>query len=483
MAGVAVNPSAQADPIPARTSASFVDSMGVGTHLDCPFPIYRDDFSSVICPALAEMGIKHIRDGVSVWSPLQVSHIQYLYSHLGITDFLVFDCNGDNHTNILGSDKVTSAIKTYLPEVDAIECSNEPDISTWKDSNGAARYYMYDNLGGGAVDSIYDSANGWDPGFCDPKSTNDGAHAVVKEAEDLYSIVKRDASFNNVKVCMPPFANPASYLRYSSEDIAQMNAIGIADYGGGHYYTGGLCADVDCWRHDLAWSSPNGFIAGSESIKGPNTPVYVGETGYHNDLKFQNGDQGVSERAAGIYIPLFYCEAFRQLPAGSRLYVYELADHQADPDMTDDQFHYGAFLRSDGSKKPAFYAVKNLISIVKDPKPDNEFAPGKLAVTIEGAPATLHDTLLQNSSGVYYLLLWNDVSVFNIATASTPGSDINPATAPITLQFKNKLKFAVYAPSGSTGAAATTSYTEKVSGNMISLDAPAELLVLEIKTK
>jgi hypothetical protein len=79
--------------------------------------------------------------------------------------------------------------------------------------------------------------------------------------------------------------------------------------------------------------------------------------------------------------------------------------------------------------------------------------------------------------------LWNDVSVFNIATASTPGSDINPATAPITLQFKNKLKFAVYAPSGSTGAAATTSYTEKVSSTSITLNVPAELLVLEIKTK
>ncbi|MDR3710830.1 MAG: hypothetical protein P4L33_21225 [Capsulimonadaceae bacterium] len=471
---------ADASPLQARKSQSFVDSMGVDTHLDWANSIYQTGFSSLIYPSLADLGIKHIRDGVSSWSPTQIANFHTLHDRLGITGLLGVDCMGEIHTGALYPPVVKSAIERYVPGVDAVECVNEPDILMWKDSGGSKRYFQYDNLGGQQFDASYDSTNGWNRGFFDPKSTTDPAHAIVKEAEDLYHIVKGDPALQGVKVCTVPFANPASFLRYSASDVASMNAAGIADCGGGHYYPGGSHADDDSWNHALTWASPGGFIAGSEWITG-NKPVYVGETGYHNDTNYvYHDDQGVSERAAGIYVPLLYCEGFRLLPTGSRTYVYEFADDKPDPDMADHERHYGAFLRNDGSKKPAYFAVKSLISILKDPSPAAVYAPGILDLTMSPVPETVHYFLLQSSRGIYYLLLWNDVSVYMNAGPSTKGADIKPPAVPLTLQFAKRCETRVFAPSESPEPSPTRAYTVRTTANTITLNLPAELLIVEI---
>jgi hypothetical protein len=279
---------------------------------------------------------------------------------------------------------------------------------------------------------------------------------------------------------MSPFANPASFMRYSDADVASMNATGIADCGGGHYYSGGANVDCDNWNHSLTWASPGGFLAGSKRITGEK-PIYMGEAGYHNLTGYQqHGDPGVSERASSIYIPLIYCEGFRQLPAGSRCYIYELADDKPDPGSTNPEFNYGAFLRNDGFRKSAFNAVKNLISIVHDPRPTAAFTPGQLNVTIAAAADTMHHMLLQKSNGDYYLLLWNDVSVYKSATAAAPGEDVHPSTVPVTLTFARNCRVVTYSPSDPTGASPTTAYSVRTTARSISLQVPAELLVVKI---
>lgn len=63
-----------------------------------------------------------------------------------------------------------------------------------------------------------------------------------------------------------------------------------------------------------------------------------------------------------------------------------------------------AFLRSDGTPKPVFHAVKNLIALLEDEGP--RFLPGALAYTLSGNTSGIERVLLQKRNGTYYLALW-----------------------------------------------------------------------------
>jgi hypothetical protein len=68
-------------------------------------------------------------------------------------------------------------------------------------------------------------------------------------------------------------------------------------------------------------------------------------------------------------------------------------------------------------------------------------------------------TLLQKSSGDYYLALWNDVSVYQLATKNTPGKDLHPRNVPIMVSFSAPQIFTVNAPNDSSGVNPTDAYT------------------------
>ena len=76
----------------------------------------------------------------------------------------------------------------------------------------------------------------------------------------------------------------------------------------------------------------------------------------------------------------------------------------------------------DGSPKPAFTAMRNLIALLREPE-HKAFTLGSLALTFSGAPRSLRFTLLQTSDESYYLALWNDVSVYELASPGQDGED------------------------------------------------------------
>ena len=92
-------------------------------------------------------------------------------------------------------------------------------------------------------------------------------------------------------------------------------------------------------------------------------------------------------------MPRLFLEYFNQ--GFPRTYSYEFIDEKADT-TNDPQMHFG-LLRFDGSAKPAFTAVANLIQILKDP--GATFSPAKLDYKMTGALNSVHHTLLQKRDG------------------------------------------------------------------------------------
>jgi hypothetical protein len=64
-------------------------------------------------------------------------------------------------------------------------------------------------------------------------------------------------------------------------------------------------------------------------------------------------------------------------------------------------------VRTDLSYKPAAYALKNLITLLKDPGPS--FTPAALNYTISSPTSDVEHTLLQKRDGTFWLALWQNV--------------------------------------------------------------------------
>lgn len=77
----------QALPEQAHRADSFVDSLGVNTHLVYLDTAYRD-YNGIIKPRLQELGIRHIRDG-GFYSTEYFNKLKEL-SSIGVTSILTF---------------------------------------------------------------------------------------------------------------------------------------------------------------------------------------------------------------------------------------------------------------------------------------------------------------------------------------------------------------------------------------------------------
>ena len=142
------------------------------------------------------------------------------------------------------------------------------------------------------------------------------------------------------------------------------------------------------------------FIPHVRTITGKTKPLWSTETGYHNYIK---DDLGISERAGARYIPRLWLEQFNR--GVKRVYLYEFINQRPDKEG-DGQNHYG-LLRSDGSPKPSFTTLKNLISLPKDT--GSSFPLKSLDYKLSGNTTDVHQTLLQKRDGNLYLILWQEV--------------------------------------------------------------------------
>lgn len=433
--------------VQARRASDFVSSMGVNVHLEYLGTPYQN--YAAINSRLIELGMHHVRDEINDTADGQfVSELRQMKT-MGYTVCGLIEGGNDYPPAGEGLEarNVVPMIQDLLPSIDAVEGPNEPDDSTMPPFAYGLDYLRY-------------------------------PEGAINESENLWEIVKGDPAISDLPVLVMSEGTPRDFLKLAAVTPPPIH---YANLGNMHAYQSGLWAD---------WGLTDKYIPSAAKLSGT-LPLWTTEMGYHNNLNFlSDGEQqGVSERASAIYLPIAFLSGFSH--GVQRTFSYELIDEQPDPPLASctqqDQARcmgegYYGLLRYDGTPKPSFTALKNLLGILQETNLE-QFAsanPGPLSVTFSGAPSKLGYTLLEKSNGDYYLALWNDVKVYELATATSAGYDLDRQPVPVTITFSDPHKFTIYAPNDPSGMGPTGAYTISTTPNSIELNLPARVLLLKI---
>jgi len=213
---------------------------------------------------------------------------------------------------------------------------------------------------------------------------------------------------------------------------------------------------------------PGAELAYQENFLFPSNgtkPYAATETGYHTAVHATSGQPGVSEQAMGKYLPRLFLEYFNF--GIVRTYSYEFMDEGTDPMNPEASF---GMLHYNGTPKPAFTALKNLIGLLNDR--GTSYSPGKLSYTLTGASSAVHHTLLQKQNGKFYLVLWQEVASFDL-NAKT---DLSVAAQNVTLTLPASAReVRTFVPL--QGATATSDVS---SVSSVQLSVSDQVLVVEI---
>ena len=397
----------------ASSTNSFVNIMSVDTHYNYNNLVYGN--TQLIKSLLGGLGIQHIRDGSDrqyVWD----DWYNDLYTPYGIT--VVANFTPASYWTL--SDML-NLLKSHPPMVYGAEGANEPD----------------------AFGISYNGQTGYP--------------ATISFQNDLYNAIKGDSVTNHMPVLAPPMAFP--------EDAANLAPLSSINYETMHSYPGGALPNDQL---DTRWIPDTNKMVGSGN---PTKPIWVTETGYHTAVNCSGCSQpGVSELAQSKYLPRLFGEYFnRGIQLAS---IYELIDEGTD--TTNQEQNWG-IVRNNGTPKPAYTAMKNLISLLKEPA--TNFTPGGLDYSISQAPSTVHHTLLQKSNGDFYLLLWNNVSVYNTTTKQ----DISNQSVPVTLNFTTGINKATTYTFDNSGN--TSSSTKTVSNNQLTVNVSDSMTVVQLSNR
>jgi hypothetical protein len=406
---------ASAAPETARSADGFVDSVGVNTHFGNAIYTGGNAYADPgIISKLGQSGIRHIRD--HSWNDTALGIVDNLSSSYGIRADLILGETTRSPVDLV------NLLKAH-PGYEAIEGLNEPD--------GNTRSYN---------------------GFTDSPSTN-SYPATRAFQNDMFAAINADPLTQNVTVLSPAMgsSSKSQYLAPVSFDVAAMHS-----YPSAREPTFNLDSNINSMS----------TLRGS-----PAKPLMSTETGYYNN-PVQLG--WIPENLAAKYVPRLYGEYFNR--GIERTYLYEFANQG--PSTTDREQNFG-LVRFDLSEKPAFTALKNLINLVGEPGVAS-YTPAALdyALTSSSSLSAVHHTLLEKSTGVFYLMLWQDVPVFNRFANNNQGMEITNAPISATLTLNTSMAQArLFQPNNSSAASATYNYPSS-----FSVSIPDQVLVIELTT-
>jgi hypothetical protein len=206
-----------------------------------------------------------------------------------------------------------------------------------------------------------------------------------------YAAVKADPVMKDRPVIGPSLVNDGSPQILGNQSTSM-------DAGGIHPYT-------QCQSPTPAYDQSQMARAG---VTAPGKPVWATEAGNSTALNETSGMRPCSESVQAVYAVRTYLQHFAD--GIGRTYMYELAEESPDPGLTNSEDHFG-LLRSDYSEKPAFVAIKNLLSIVGWGSP---VAPAPLQSSFSGDTAgDLQHLVLQRANGSYLVALWRTASIWD----------------------------------------------------------------------
>lgn len=214
----------------------------------------------------------------------------------------------------------------------------------------------------------------------------------------LFEIVKKNPSTGGKGIVVgPSLTQPDAYPQVASLQR-------FFDFSNMHNYFGGRNPGTPGWGGDgygsIDWNLR--LARGAWSDK----PVMTTETGYTTDME---NKQGIPEDVDAKYMPRLILEQL--LHHIRRTYIYELIDLGAKINKNDSQF---GLVRTDGSKKPAYLALKNLIALTEDRR--TGAAPEDLDFHFAGDTTDVHHLLARRADGSFLLFFWIEKPAFDQQT-------------------------------------------------------------------
>jgi hypothetical protein len=483
--------STQAEIVRAQDADRFIDSIGIGTHLSrtqspgkgrFTNPYYTNwknlDPNNSILSLLKKIGIRHIRGGLKgdiictpkcriVSTAEEISQRQLeAYTFAGIKSMIVID--GRETFNIhapLASSKIPDLLaiirgakvgKAHFKEaVEAIEGPNEYDINN---------------------ENCPDPTPPPTPRCYDPKTW---AKTLQEYQGKLYGLVRSDPKLKNKLIIAPASGGRPEIIE--QEKIAPIkNYFNKANH---HPYPVFWVypeqekpeADVGLQRYieqsKVAWADK---------------PKWITETGYSTAVNSTSGlRRGVTELAQAKYHSRILAYNFSK--GIERTYIYQFCDELADKALVNHEAHFGLVTLTDVipplpnspwklRPKPSYYAIKNLISLLKDPgKPINA---GSLDfVILDSKSNTVDSLLLQKRNGHFYLVLWLGIRSTTTSRQGIPPQDVNTVKT-IPIKFNQPIRSVKYViPRAGTFWQPMT----VLKNNEIRPSVPDELLILDIE--
>lgn len=262
----------------------------------------------------------------------------------------------------------------------------------------------------------------------DPNSPLHWTKYVRAATAATASALAGDSATQNIPLLGPSLMTSAAY--FEAGDLSSW-----IDYSNIHHYMAGRHPESSGWGSNaygsIAWTIAQ--LSAKQNVANPGALAATEGGNATADSALANNQWSVE--AHGKYIPRYYLTHFN---AGYKwTCIYRVEDFISDINNNSDGERNFGLIKSDGTPKPAYYAVKNLINLVKDPGP--EFSPNSVDYTLSGNTADVQSTLLQKRNGEFYLCLWLAKSGWQWRESNITAQNINVPAQSVTLNFNQAI--------------------------------------------
>lgn len=397
----------------------FVSSIGVNIHLSYFDRVYGSDYHTVILPRLRELGLRHLRDGGT--SLPNEDWMRTVYDRWRE----VSKTTGARFTVIVSPRRSATGPGTNYDDMS--------HILDLRDRIGANNIAAWEGLN----EHDWSGRPNW-------------ADEVRRSQRALASQVKTNPQMASMyRVLGPSLARPEH-----AGAVGDLSA--FMDAGVMHPYDGGQPPATNLPAH----------VTGLRALNA-SRPLQATEVGYHTASASTNPwHWSLTELAQAKYTLRQYLELWN---AGvQRSFGYELIDQGTD--KTDMEANFG-LLRVDGSRKPAFSGLRDLVALLGDPGAP-PFATHPLRVSFSGDTAGVRRLLLEKADGRRFLLLWQNTSSYD----KVAKGDIQVPAKVVVLGFDRPVtKATTYLPLSGTTMRGTVG-----NARLVTVPVPDHPVVVEL---
>ena len=364
----------------AVSADAFVDSIGVNTHISYTRTPYWSRWDDTKS-ALTALGVRHFRDGVFDCTNHSLREFCVHFAELGAAGL-----TGDFVAGL----KIPMSVVTVFPTqvgsaFGTFEGPNEYDLS--RDPNWFADLAAYQ--------------------------------------QQLYTTVKSDPAIAKYGVVGPPIGHLGNYAH--TTDLSA-----YFDFGNLHDYPGTSNPGTRDNSPIRRWADAARSLNGGK-------PNVATETGYWDGPPDKPLPAAVMPDAIiARYEPRLFLEQHKE--GIVRTYQYEFIDEGGDVTSV---YDHGGLLTNDLTPKPQYFALRNLIALLRDPGPS--FSPGTLDYELSGSTDRVEHSLFAKRDGSMYIAIWLEKLSYDVGQRRD--RNVKPQAVQLTIH-------------GSTDNAATVTFDD-----------------------